>query len=204
MAADTTNSSFPEVDWDREHKIDSLDELYAFTVRETKSIIDWYTTASRPKKRWAQALRVIAILATALGGILPILAQIFAPAAGPAPIDAAWASVAIALGATALGLDRYFGFSTAWMRFITTELRLRSRLRTFQYEWEKERLSWSGKAPDYNQIQAMVDRCGTFADEVSVIVQEETRRWVDEFQRTLKQLDENLEMRSERKGVKRE
>lgn len=180
--------------WDSEHLEDSLDQVYQFAVQEAKQAIKWYGTKSRPKKRWAQILRVAAILATALAGIIPMLSK----SMPNGWLDPLWASVAVALAATALGLDRFFGFSTAWMRFITSELKIKSRLQNFQFEWEAARISWQGKRPSYDQAQAMLSRAANFTGQVSNIVEEETHAWIKEFQSVLTSLDESLKVKAKR------
>lgn len=176
--------------WDDDNLEPSLERLFRFTVGKAEGSIRWYDVKSRPKKRWAQMLRVTAILATALGGILPILSQM--PLAEKASVlfNPAWASVAIAVAATALGLDRFFGFSSAWMRFMTTQMHIQSKLEAFQYNWMRERAAWGATPPGFEQAQAMIVNCANFAAEVSKLVEDETQAWVSEFQNVLRRLDE--------------
>jgi len=202
MATDTSADETPSLhtlQWDPDNLIDSLDKLYRLTIHEAEQSIAWYRINSRPKKRWAQRIRVAAIVATSLGGIIPILSQIVANnnEIWGKILNPAWASVAIALAATALGLDRFFGFSTAWMRYITSEMQIQGKLQAFQFEWEVERLSWRGNAPSYKQARTMMLRCATFAAEVSNIIQAETLTWVEEFQGALKTLDERAKTQTE-------
>ncbi len=173
--------------WDVEHLEESLQKLYLFTMSKGQESIDWYGVRSRPKKQWAQILRVVAILATSMGGIVPILSQI--PTWATENMNPAWASVAIAVAATSLGLDRFFGFSSAWMRFITSKLKLEARQQMFQFEWLETRASWQGNPPTHEQARAMVKRCAQFAAEVSGIVEDETLQWVSEFRNALTGLD---------------
>ena len=59
-----------------------------------------------------------------VAGILPLMSQL----AGASIIPPALASIALALGVALLALDRYFGFSRAWMRYVTTDLRIQKLL----------------------------------------------------------------------------
>lgn len=202
MANNTPTDEVPSLhalQWDPEHLNDSLDKLYRLTISEAEQSMAWYRINSRPKKRWAQIIRVSAIVATSLGGIIPILSQIVSEVDENLLLlfNPALASVAIALAATALGLDRFFGFSTAWMRFITSEMKIKSKLQTFQFEWAVERMSWRGEAPNHKQARAMIMRCAAFASEISNIVQDETLTWVEEFQGALKTLDERSKTQAE-------
>jgi hypothetical protein len=202
-----TNSSNKEVvnlnelRWEREHIEASLDVFYSFAVAQAEDTISYYREKSRSKKFWAQSIRVTAIIATSLAGIIPLLTQIVEGHGWS--LNAAWASVALGIAATALGLDRFFGFSTAWIRFITTEIKIQAKLQTFQLEWQVERLSWQGKAPGYDQARDLLMKCIAFINEVSTLVQDETQSWVQEFQRTISKLDErsNVQVESSQLGA---
>lgn len=180
-----------QLPWDSEHLSESLEKLYQFTVAEAQRSEDWYWKNSQQKKKWAQFLRVFTIVATALGGIIPIIVQIFGTL-DKSWLSPAWASVLIALGATALGLDRFFGFSSGWIRFVTTALNIKAWISEFQYDCEIDRVAWKGQAPDYKQAQAAIVKSAAFAQKISTAVQEETRSWVEEFQNALKALDQEL------------
>lgn len=181
-----------QLQWDTENLKESLDKLYQFTLQKGESSEAWYWKNSRYKRGWAQFLRVFAILVTALGGIIPIITQIIVTADGKPIFSPAWASVVLALGATALGLDRFFGFSTGWIRFITTALNIQAWIAEFKYEWELARVGWKGTMPTYEQAEAMISKCSAFSLKISNAVQEETHSWVEEFQATLKTLDQDL------------
>lgn len=51
-------------------------------------------------------------------------------------IDRVWASIVLGIAAGLVMLDRFFGFSTAWVRYISTELHLRQILDEFRLDWE--------------------------------------------------------------------
>lgn len=145
--------------------------------------------SKRAKKLWAQWLRLVAIGFTALAGLLPILSQIFESGGQPA-IEPAWASVALGLAALLVGIDRFFGYPTAWMRFITTEHQIRQILHEFQLDYETEQASWQGKPPNLEQVQKVLSRCKAFLIQVDEIIRKETDQWLAEFQNVLKQVDE--------------
>ncbi len=184
--------------WDQEFMADSLQQTYQYTVQNAQDQIDYYNKQSRPKKRWARSLRVLAIISTALAGIIPIFSQIsIATFTVGDFIQPVWASVAVALAATFLGLDRFFGFSSAWMRFISSELELRHKLQAFQYEWTYQKVQWQGQPPTVKQTQEMVLRCAAFDNEVAKIVQKETESWMEEFQNILKRLDQTAKTQAQ-------
>ena len=72
----------------------------------------------------------------AIAGILPVPAQIF-DAGSSVVIQPAWASVALAIAVALVALDRFFGFSSAWARYMTTEQAISSALNQFMLEWQQ-------------------------------------------------------------------
>ena len=132
-------SELSRLPWDAQHIQESLDRLYQFTVEEAKRTESWYWKNAGKKSFWARNLRVLAIIATAIGGIFPVVSQIITDANGNPWISPAWASVVLAIGGTCLALDRFYGFSSGWVRFMTTALNIQAWSKEFQYEWQQQR-----------------------------------------------------------------
>lgn len=185
---------FADLNWDEDHRRASIMQLYDSTVGEARKAIDWYGQKKPFKKHMAQGLRLIAILATIIAGIIPIIAPTDVLGVTIRP---AWASVVVALGVGAIGLDRFFGFSSGWMRFLLARQRLENRLLTFQYEWETDEVTWQQTALSVEKTQDLIRRCAAFATEIRDLVTEETKLWVQEFQSTLEGLEESLRAEAE-------
>ncbi len=179
-----------ELDWDPDTAVDSLARFRAFVVGRAMDAVEYYQFAKKPKKRWAIWLRMAALVCAGLAGILPILSQIWTSDAGQAVIAPAWASVFLALAAGAVAIDRFFGYSSAWMRFMSSELRVRRAVDDFDLDWEATRAAWAGRAPDDADIQAMIERGKTFLGLIADIVRDETDQWIAEFRETLREIDE--------------
>ena len=193
---DFSVKELPELDWGPGRASASLSVVYEHASDQAKDAITWYLQSMRTKRRGAVSFRLGAILAASAAGILPILTMIFATEGRPA-FSPAWASVAIGVAAALILLDRFFGSSTGWMRFIRTEMHLRQLLQQFKMNWERERASWAGQEPSAQQVQQMFERAKTFVTRVSEVVRRETEEWILEFQSTLRQLDEAARERSD-------
>lgn len=194
-----TNPAISELDslsWDGQHIQESLDSLYQFTFAESKRTEDWYWNNAKKKSLWARNLRMIAIFATAIGGIFPVISQIILDANGAPRFSPAWASVVLAIGGTCLALDRFYGFSSGWVRFMTTALNIQAWSKEFQFEWQQQRATLQGQQPTLEQAQEMIARCSTYSTRISNAVSEETKQWVQEFQESLKALDQSLKEQS--------
>ena len=146
---------YPIINWKKENLDQDLRELTLYAMDYARQFRDYYRNSANYKRSWAKILRIIAIISTALGGLLPVLSQILAK--DDINLEPAWATVAITIAVTAIGLDRFFGFSSAWMRFITTEIKINSKIEQIKLNIENERFSWQGAAPDFDSAKTMIN-----------------------------------------------
>src|SRR6266852_3247495 len=136
ISQDIRPGELRSLDWGPDHSNQSLDVIYQYVVDAASQAINWYLTARRSKKRWAQRLRVGAIFMVAVAGVLPVLSQIF-EAPSSVKIQPAWASVALAIAVALVALDRFFGFSSAWARYMATGQAISAALNQFRLDWQK-------------------------------------------------------------------
>src|SRR4051794_8936460 len=66
----------PRIDWSAEGRADALETLSAAATGRAVSVIDWYLREKDQKKRIGKSLRLGALAAATLAGILPSVAQI--------------------------------------------------------------------------------------------------------------------------------
>ena len=111
--------SFDGLDWSEDKKTESLSTLFSLLEQRAKNVISWYLLSKKFKKQCEQILRITVILLTTLAAIIPIVAELFP---GFSPI---WATFVLALAAMCVAIDRYFGCSNAWIRYIITEHKVR-------------------------------------------------------------------------------
>jgi hypothetical protein len=203
--ADLTVPGLKSLSWKGEDCAASLDAVFDHIHQDATSAIRWYTNARRPKRHLSFGSRLIVVVAFGVAAILPLLAQLGAAPGAPTWIrtlgawslfEPVWISIVLAIAAGAVAFDRALGGSTGWIRYIKTELQLRDALESFELEWECQRAAMQGERPCPQQTEAMLQRARTFAAEVNAIVQDETNAWVDEFQSSLRQIDEAVRARS--------
>lgn len=175
----------------------SLEGLFKFVKGRVTGAIDWYLKSKKCKKRWAILLRVISILLASAAALIPILSQIILSEKGEQIIAPAWASVALVLAGVFVALDRFLGYSSSWIRYISTELRLQTLLDKFQVEWQCERSKWKETGPEDEQIQAMCTKAKELIQQADKLILEETNKWITEFQSVLKQIDELVKTKEE-------
>jgi hypothetical protein len=192
---DIVFNPLPLLSWEKGNTSESAKKLADYVSREAQVAIQWYLDRKRSKKLWAQALRVVAILATALAGLVPLLSEQLKW------LPAIWGSAALIIAGTALGLDRFFGFSSAWMRFLTTEMEIRHALHRFLFDWEAKQAKLAGATPDEEMAQAMVQGCRGFIEEVNRILRDEMEEWVYEFRQNLAEIDKAAKAQAENLGL---
>lgn len=178
------------LDWSAEHRRASIHTVYRRAEKHALEAINWYLLSKRQKKFWAQLLRLGAIGLTALAGLLPIVSEIYRFS------SPAWASIVLGLAGVALAVDKFFGFSSAWIRFIAAEHQIRQSLHEFQMDYELEQAGWDEAQPSVEQTQQMLNRCKAFLYQVDAIIRQETDQWLAEFQDALKQIDNGAKTRT--------
>jgi hypothetical protein len=188
---DILPASLPDLKWDSASALDSVKQALAYASTHADEAISWYLKAKKAKRIWARLLRLGAILFTAAAGILPVLTQILQTPDGKPPFAPAWASVLLAVALLFIALDRFFGFSTAWMRYISAELKLKQLKEGFELDSQAVLASLQGEPPTQDQIQAILASVKAFIEKLNAVIVSETAQWVDEFREALKQIDES-------------
>jgi len=192
ISQDIRPGELGSLDWGPEHARQSLDVIYQHAVSVASQAISWYLTARRPKRRWAQRLRVGAIIMVAVAGVLPVLSQIFG-AGSSVEIQPAWASVALAIAVALVALDRFFGFSSAWARYMATGQAISAALNQFRLDWQKSSRKLSADELTRDSIDHLLDLAKTLVRKTDDLVQAETLQWVKEFRETLTEIERSAE-----------
>jgi len=187
---------YPSISWKAQTLEDDIRALTDYAIAIGQNSKGYYTRNSAYKRAWAKALRLIAILATAVAGLLPIISQI-ASKYYRNPLDPAWATIAISVGITAIGLDRFFGFSSAWMRFVTTEIKIEGKIGQFRMNIENEKFSWAGEPPSFDKAKTTLNIIAVFINDLSDTVKDETNSWMLEFQNVIQKLNEDANVKVE-------
>lgn len=198
---ESDKKSIESLSWDAASVAVSLDKVRAYVEAEALKAMGWYLTAKRSKARMSQAIRMAAIVATALAGLLPIVITLW-PAlgggsnAGSTVNTGLWSSLLVGLAAALLGADRAFGFSTGWIRYILTASVIRKSLEEFRLDWALL-VAKAGAAPTPAQIEELLHRARDFRLAIEGHVIQETKDWATEFQNSLAQLEKDAKAQLE-------
>lgn len=168
---------------------DYLEKIYIFVVGNTKDHIEWYSKAAIPNKNYARAIRFAAILFVALAGIAPLVITAI-PQGTPTPNGVDFSRLVnityifIGIAAFLIGVDKFFGFSSSWMRYITTQMALETLLAKFRYDWAIESVKASGKL-DADACKPLLILVKNFATDVQSKMENETAQWATELRNNL-------------------
>lgn len=158
---------------------EALPLIYAHVESTSRKMCNWYWDSISEKKPASLRVRRIAVFLLIVGAILH-----FATAMGFEPQDAlriAQSSVAIlVIAGLLLMADRIFGWSSGWMRYVATVTTMENLTRAFQMEWAKYLVS---KTEPLNESdsKALFDLASGVERELSKLLEEETTRWVADF-----------------------
>ncbi|MCO8274832.1 SLATT domain-containing protein [Actinoplanes sp. TRM 88003] len=172
----------PDDAWQNKREV--LNTLKNWSVDNAEVALSWYLRDKKFKRLGARTLRVSAILLTGAGGLVPIIGGVYEG------IQVEWGYVLLALAATCLGFDKFFGLSSGWLRDMQTAQALQQRLSTFYSDWI---VIMAGRAhvepADEQADAAAVLALSSFMRDVGNLVSGETSSWVTEFRAATKGLD---------------
>ena len=181
--------TFDPVAWDQDHPLASISELGKSAARGAAARIAWYKAKSRSYSSIARAVRVFLILLIGLGGLAQLLG-------GTKLLEkvltfdfTAWSYLSFALAGGLFGFDKFFGFSSGWIRFITTELALERVVVEFDYDFALLRANAQEGALAAPQITAMLQRIKDFALQIEALVKQETDSWAADFQNSMAEIE---------------
>ncbi|HUI57413.1 MAG TPA: SLATT domain-containing protein [Bryobacteraceae bacterium] len=177
----------------------SLAALRRYVESEAQKQIDWYYAKKTVKSRVSTGLRFLAILLFVTGGLVPIIkATLPTTAVNKFPFDFGQAGyLLIGIAAGCLGLDRFFGYSTGWIRYITTAMAIEKSLEEYRMEWARNMAKLRGGPPNEQQLDQLIQTCEAFSLAIKSQVEQETKAWVAEFQSSLSQLEKDLQAKAE-------
>lgn len=175
----STKSLLPWDEYKDKKSNDALASIYAHISGISAAMCAWYWTSIQTKRRTSICIRVLCFLLTVIGSILPILAAINETAS----YKLAFTQCAIALIALA-GLlfysDRVFGWSSGWLRYITTVMTMENLTRSFEFEWANYMIQ-KNTPFDPIDVKALFGLARKLEQELTRLQADETTKWAAEF-----------------------
>src|SRR5215471_17304954 len=133
-----------------------LAALHKYVEDEIIKARDWYFKSKQSKKYLSQFVRYAAITFSASAGILPIAMGLWPNALNnvavlrflkPEGSSNLAISLLAALATAFIGLDRFGGFSTGWIRYVKVAQQIDMILQEFRLDWAAYLTSTNAQAP---------------------------------------------------------
>lgn len=186
---DLKSTDFPALHWEAGKLAEPLDQLCAYAKGQAQQSIDWYFRKRQFRRYFCRFFRLSVILLTAFAGLLSAINEILGKEHA---LHSLWAAVALGIAATLLLLDRFYGFTSGWIRFLLTARQLIDALEAFHFEVEQQKLSWGGLEPNPEQAATLLEQIRQFHEKTLGIVNDETKAWAAEFTDVLQQIDNQV------------
>jgi hypothetical protein len=179
----------------------ALEETYKALEQKALGAMRWYEARQRSKKLGARLTRGGAIVLGAVTTIVPSLIAMLPqkvsfwglhnfPAIKLNPL----ATILGVLSATAILLDRFYGYSSSWMRYVTTYQEIQSNLEEFRLGWQRHLLKLNRHQPPKEEhVLRVYDFFSAFLRSVNNSVRNETQTWLTEFKGLLSDADRVVE-----------
>ncbi|MBZ5511960.1 MAG: SLATT domain-containing protein [Acidobacteriia bacterium] len=191
--------SVDELSWTASEAATSVNKVRSSVEKQAQAAVNWYLREKRPKAMASRFLRLMAIGLATAGGLIPLITSL--PAVAKLGLDK-WGYVALGAAAACLALDKFFGFSTGWVRYISTAQSIQDDLYGFQIDWARAMSKIGGASPTPAQIDEFLQMAKDFSSRVMKMVSQETQQWVVEFQSNLADLEKttNAQLQASRPG----
>ncbi|PYQ81629.1 MAG: hypothetical protein DMG01_03500 [Acidobacteria bacterium] len=184
------------LEWTCQDPAESLKRLLQYVESEADKAIAWYWQRKKSKAWLSRAVQFLAVVLTALAGIVPVASALLKDA-NVTPISPLWSSLLVGIAAALLGVDRAFGYSTGWARYVLAATAIRKSYEEFRMDWVALTAGAACPTPTPEQVAAMLQKAKDFRVGIEAIVQQETRDWVTEFQSSISQLEKEVKAQVE-------
>jgi hypothetical protein len=196
------SSSFPELmGKSEEDRRNYLKSASKFAELRTQEAIEWYIRKKRPMRKKARILRFSAITFGAFGVLIPFISisKII-----PDTINFNWIEIgyiSLGIAVSCISLDKYFGYSSSWIRFIMVSLTLQKLLAKFQYDWAILNSDAIDHPCDANTCKNMLSTIQAFMLEVLSELEKEATEWANEYRNSLAEMEKSTREQSDKKPL---
>ena len=175
----------------------SLGQLYRYAEKHAGDAAAWYWWSKKPKAMRSRGLRLAAILLTTFGGLAPLINAVgwLQPPLNLYVGQAGY--VLLGLAAACVGLDRFFGYSSGWMRYVSTAQDITKTVSEFRMDWAMMLAKIGNGPPATEQVQQMIQRIKEFVVAMDHHVEKETQTWIAEFKTSLADIEKNIKAQAE-------
>lgn len=194
---DVRTPEIPDISWKNEDPIVSLDKLFKYVIKNSNNASDWYYSKRDHKRRIGVTIRYGAIFMSAFAGLYPVFISIVHNTSSSIKLDPAWSAIAVGLAALLILVDKFGGFTNAWIRYVVAGQNIDNEIKLFYIKWQTCLQKMESSSNPLDQIQPMIEECRLFLTTIQTIISTETNQWVAEFQSALKNIEDSVKAASE-------
>ena len=191
----TLGNKTEKIEWNRyatKPPGDALPQLYQDALDESSKARAWYWTSIRSKRSAALASRAAIYLLSAFGVAAPLTAAIMSVDGTKLLVTQAGVCALVLAGFVQLG-DRVFGWSSGWLRYMTTVMEMEKLTAKFQQDWAAYLLVHVD-VPSTTDVRTLFELTRQLDAEIRSRTAEETAAWVTEFNAGMTALTEFVKM----------
>jgi hypothetical protein len=196
-------ASWEEMEWDNANTPHSLERIRKILEADAENAIKWYYTNKRKNVWYSQALRLGAVILGGIGAVIPFVATTLAVKAPGADTQLEmlkinqWGYVFLVAAGTCVAVDKLFGFSSCWLRFVEAAMRLQTLLGKFRVEWYRQMVLADLGGPTPEAVSKQFDTLLDFTGRIREVIERETGDWITEFRSNLTKLSEDTKAMQE-------
>jgi hypothetical protein len=180
----------PEVEsrWNPDKILESIEVVRRDAETFANDAVKWYYSKKKSKARASQICRAFSIVFISIGGLTPVLGSVTA-VSSKIPGVSEWGYVFLGLGASLIALDKFFGFSSGWTRYVLTAQVIQKIIYSFELDWTKLQARLGSRAPEQSEVEEFLQTAKTLYDSILGQVAQETQQWAAEFQQSISDLE---------------
>ena len=186
MSNHGNNKILGGLSWTDGNSLANLQTMHDFVLQNAIQDMAWYRNKSK-KYRWrCNALRFLSLVLLGFSGIIPLVNILLA---NNQQIPMVLVTLMMTISGGLVALDKHFGLSTGWVRYISTIQSIENRIDTFELDWQAEAVKYSDVPMDKVQIALFFDLVKNFTSDVNAYIKEETSAWIQEFATSFKDIE---------------
>lgn len=172
---------------------DEMRSLYHAALEKSHEAVRWYVQGVKAKRGNAKVVRIGTVILGAFAAIIPIVSSKVQSELGWDIIPFATVSAALAGGLVAA--DKYFGFSTGYIRYTNARQEIQAKIERFQMAWCRAAIQQNASTPPTPKAEALntgLTLIQELVDGIAQTVQAETQQWMAEFKQSLETLEKSV------------
>jgi len=173
----------------------ALPAIYDHARKMSQAMRDWYWVSIKIKRRFALSVLGLTLVLLIFGAVLPIISGIWDKSDSRLLLTQTGV-VSLTFAGLLQVADRVFGWSSGWLRYITTVMSIENVTRKFELDWAAYIVEKSVRLGDAD-IKPLFDVAKQFEDDIAKLQTDETAKWVVEFSGNVALLGEMIKSQRE-------